>query len=150
MSDARISVAVQAGVFDVSRLMADLRTAGAGGIANFTGIVRGGKGLRALEIEHHPRMAAAALDSIAREAATRWPLLALTIVHRHGRLDLAVPIVFVGASAVHRAAALDAVAFTIDRLKTNAPFWKREHFTDGNSLWVDAKASDDASAARWA
>lgn len=149
MSSARIKVAVQAEMFDIGQLIADLRAAGAGGIANFTGIVRGGRGLRALEIEHHPRMTAAALDAIARDAAARWPLLALTIVHRFGRLDLAQPIVFVGASAMHRAAALDAVAFAIDRLKTAAPFWKREHFTDGTSAWVEAKATDDARAVRW-
>lgn len=149
MSDARICVAVQAGVFDVSQLMADLRAVGAGGIANFTGIVRGGRGLRALEIEHHPRMTVAALEKIAHDAVARWPLLALTIVHRYGRLDLAAPIVFVGASAVHRAAALDAVAFMIDRLKTAAPFWKREHFADGTSVWVEARAADTKSAARW-
>lgn len=149
MSETRISVAVQAGVFDVGQLIADLRSAGAGGIANFTGIVRGGRGLRALEIEYHPRMTVAALEAIAHDAATRWPLLALTIVHRYGRLDLAAPIVFVGASAAHRAAALDAVAFTIDRLKTGAPFWKREHFADGTSAWVETRAADTVSAARW-
>jgi molybdopterin synthase catalytic subunit len=149
MSEARISVSVQAEPFDVGPLMAQLRVAGVGGIANFTGIVRGGNGLRALEIEHHPRMTHAALERIAQDAATRWPLLALTIVHRFGRLDLAAPIVFVGASAMHRAAALDAVAFTIDRLKTAAPFWKREHFIDGTSRWVAPRAVDHASAARW-
>ncbi len=149
MSETRISVSVQAEPFDVGPLMAQLRAAGVGGIANFTGIVRGGNGLSALEIEHHPRMTHGALKQIAQDAATRWPLLALTIVHRFGRLDLAAPIVFVGASAVHRAAALDSVAFTIDRLKTAAPFWKRAHFINGKSAWVEPRAADHASAARW-
>ena len=54
-----------------------------------------------------------------------------------------------GASQLRRQAALDATAFLIDWLKTRAPFWKKEAFTDGTSKWVDARESDDSAAARW-
>jgi molybdopterin synthase catalytic subunit len=57
-------------------------------------------------------------------------------------------IVFVGTASAHRAAALEACAFLIDRLKTDAPFWKRET-VGGESRWVEPRGSDDAAAARW-
>ena len=52
-------------------------------------------------------------------------------------------------TGTHRQAALDATAFLIDWLKTKAPFWKRETFTDGAGAWVDAQDDDDDAAARW-
>jgi molybdopterin synthase catalytic subunit len=58
------------------------------------------------------------------------------------------PIVLVATASPHRTAALEACAFLIDRLKTDAPFWKKEH-RGGQAEWVEAKASDDARAALW-
>ena len=58
-------------------------------------------------------------------------------------------IVLVATAAAHRRAALDGAAFVIDWLKTQAPFWKKEMFADGTEAWVDARAEDDAAAARW-
>jgi molybdopterin synthase catalytic subunit len=57
--------------------------------------------------------------------------------------------VLVLAAATHRQPALDATAFLIDWLKTRAPFWKKEEFADGGTTWVEARAADDAAAARW-
>ena len=78
----------------------------------------------------------------------RWSLLAATIVHRVGVMRPGERIVFVGVSAPHRGAALESCAFLIDRLNTDAPFWKRE--TRGeDARWVEPRGSDDAAAARW-
>jgi molybdopterin synthase catalytic subunit len=52
-------------------------------------------------------------------------------------------------ASAHRQAALDSCAFLIDWLKTQAPFWKLEETPEGAS-WVEARASDDEAAARWA
>ena len=79
----------------------------------------------------------------------RWALLGCTVIHRVGRLTAGENIVLVLAASAHRQAALDATAFLIDWLKTRAPFWKREEFTDGRATWVDARETDDAAAARW-
>jgi len=57
--------------------------------------------------------------------------------------------VLVLTASAHRVAALESCAFLIDWLKTGAPCWKREEFADGAARWVEAKASDDAAAARW-
>ena len=64
-------------------------------------------------------------------------------------IPLGAPVVVVGAASLHRAEALESTAFLIDRLKTDAPFWKRAHYTDGTAQWVEAKASDEARAERW-
>lgn len=121
---------------------------GLGGLANFVGRVRGAAGF-VLELEHYPGMTERVLADLADAAAARWDLGRLCLIHRHGRMTPGEAIVFVGAAARHRAAALDAVAFLIDRLKTEAPFWKREHRPDGSTAWVEARASDDARAAGW-
>lgn len=147
MTDVR--VAVQAGAIDVADAFAALEAAGGGAVATFTGVVRGDGGLVELLLEHHPGMTEPALRATAEEATRRWPLLGLVIVHRHGPLAPGERIVFVGAASAHRAAALAACAFLIDRLKTTAPFWKRERYGDGTTRWVEARDADEAAAARW-
>ena len=146
---AAILVRVEAGDIDVAAELARLEALGGGGVASFTGIVRGGAGLTALELEHHPGITLSMMTEIADQAAARWPLLGITAIHRHGRLLPGERIVLVAAASPHRAAALEATAFLIDWLKTRAPFWKKEHFADGTSRWVEARAADDDAAARW-
>lgn len=135
--------------FDVAAELARLEAAGGGAVASFLGVVRGGEGLIALELEAHAAMAARALGCIAGEAAARWDLLGVTLLHRHGRLAVGERIVLVATAARHRAAALDSCAFLIDWAKTRAPYWKREHFADGAARWVEPRGEDDAAAARW-
>ncbi|GBH30340.1 molybdenum cofactor biosynthesis protein MoaE [Sphingobium xenophagum] len=142
-------VAVQAGDFDVATELAALEALGGGGVASFTGVVRGGGGLVALELEHYPAMTQAQVDRICDEAMARWPLLGLSVIHRFGRLEPGARIVFVGTASCHRAAALESCAFLIDWLKSQAPFWKKEHFADGAAGWVEARAEDEARAKRW-
>lgn len=142
-------VLVQAEDFDPGSELAALGTLGSGGVASFVGHVRGGDGLVAMTLEHYPAMTARALDTLAGEAEARWPLDGVTLIHRVGRLAPGDRIVFVGTASRHRAAALEACAFLIDRLKTDAPFWKKEEFAAGRSTWVEARTSDDAAARRW-
>jgi molybdopterin synthase catalytic subunit len=146
------SIRVQAAPFDLAAESAAL-TAGRtdiGGVASFVGISRADDGLAALVLEHYPGMTERAIARIAAEACARWPLTGCTVIHRIGRLPPGAPIVLVLTASSHRAAALESCAFLIDWLKTGAPFWKREEFADGRpERWVEAKAEDDAAAARW-
>lgn len=119
-----------------------------GAVATFTGLVRGDDGVTELTLEHYPGATERALEVLAAEASARWPLAGVTIVHRVGPMYPGDRIVFVAACSAHRAAALDACAFLIDRLKTDAPFWKRERL-GAETRWVDARSTDDAAAARW-
>ena len=122
-----------------------------GATVAFTGFCRdeGGR-LAALELEHYPGMVEREIGRIAAEASARWPLLGLTIIHRHGRIPPGEPIVLVLAASAHRAAAFEAASFLMDYLKTRAPFWKKEHRIDGSEGdWVAAKEADEAAAERW-
>nr|WP_157176526.1 molybdenum cofactor biosynthesis protein MoaE [Sphingomonas prati] len=147
--DPVIDVRVQADDFDVGVELGRLEALGGGAVGSFTGIVRGGDGLIALVLEHHPVMTAKTLRQIAEEAAARWPLLGVTLIHRHGRLEPGARIVLVGTASPHRAAALEATMFLIDWLKTRAPFWKQECFADGGKTWVEARSADNAAAEKW-
>lgn len=142
-------VLAQEADFDVGAELARLEALGGGGVASFTGVVRGEGGLAALRLETYPAMAATALDGIAGEALRRWSLLGVTLIHRHGTLAAGERIVLVATAARHRAAALDACAFLIDWAKTRAPFWKEELFADGRRRWVEPRGDDDVAASRW-
>jgi molybdopterin synthase catalytic subunit len=122
-----------------------------GGIGCFVGTVRSNAQDRvaAMTLEHYPAMTLRAITAITEEAERRWNLLGCTVIHRVGRLTAGENIVLVLAAAAHRQPALDATAFLIDWLKTRAPFWKKEEFADGGVNWVEARATDDAAAARW-
>lgn len=150
---ANVSVRVQAAAFDATDEAAQLHTGAGdvGAVVTFTGICRSDEGrLAALEIEHYPGMAEAEIGRIADQASARWPLVGLSVVHRHGRIEPGETIVMVCAAARHRSAAFEAASFIMDYLKTSAPFWKREHLADGSvGAWVEARAEDDAAAERW-
>lgn len=141
-----IRVLVSPAPVDVAAELAALEVSGA--VATFTGLVRADDGVAVLELEHYPGATEAALERLAAEATARWSLAAATIVHRVGPMHPGERIVFVGTASPHRAAALEACAFLIDRLKTDAPFWKRET-VGGEPRWVEARATDDTAAARW-
>ncbi|MCF3947931.1 molybdenum cofactor biosynthesis protein MoaE [Acidiphilium iwatense] len=137
--------------FDVGAELARLES-GAGAIASFVGVVRGesdGRELAALTLEHYPGMTETALAGIAETAMTRWRLTDCVIIHRIGRLVPGSRIVLAAASSAHRGDALEATAFLIDWLKTDAPFWKREDFAEGGSAWVEARTDDQKARDRW-
>jgi molybdopterin synthase catalytic subunit len=148
------SVRVQAEDFDAAaeaRKLSDGR-ADIGAIVTFVGLCRdeGGR-LASLEIQHYDGMAQAELARVAAEAHARWPLLGVTIVHRFGDIPAGDQIVLVVTASAHRSAAFAAADFLMDYLKTRAPFWKRARLADGTSEeWVEAKQTDEKSAARWA
>ncbi len=142
-----IRVVVQKSPIDIMAEM--VRVEGeAGAVATFTGLVRADDGVETLELEHYPGATEAALAKVAEGACIRWGLSAATIVHRVGPMHPGERIVFVAAASAHRGASLEACAYLIDRLKTDAPFWKRE--TRGaEASWVEARDADEAAAARW-
>ncbi len=144
-----MNISVQPDDFDTGAEIAALEALGGGGIATFTGVVRGEGGLVALQLDHYPAMTQGQLERIVAQAQARWPLLGVRVIHRIGRLEPGARIVFVGTASRHRAAALESCAFLIDWLKSHAPFWKKAHFADGSSHWVEARAEDDARAAAW-
>lgn len=121
-------------------------------VVTFTGYVRDhcdGGDVVALELEHYPGMTEAMLEEIGGEASKRFGLHAWRIVHRFGTLEATDPIVWVGVASDHRGQAFDGCQFIMDRLKTDAPFWKREHMSDGRAEWVAARQDDSDRRDRW-
>jgi molybdopterin synthase catalytic subunit len=153
VGNARTEIAVQTGRFDVAAITAKLTAdiADIGAIVSFVGVCRdeGGR-LAALELEHYPDMAEAELTRIAGEASARWPVLAIAVTHRTGLIVPGEEIVAVVTVSAHRRDAFAAAEFVMDFLKTEAPFWKKEHAASGGKThWVEAKRSDDDATGRW-
>jgi molybdopterin synthase catalytic subunit len=142
-------VAVQTAPINVAAEMAHHDAGGHGASASFIGRVRSDGGLVELFLEHHPTLTEAGLRDLARVAAERWQLAALTLIHRVGAMASGDTIVLVLASSPHRSEALAACEFLIDRLKTDVMLWKRETFKDGRVAWVEARDSDQDRAGRW-
>ena len=146
-------VSVQADLFDATVESARLTEGRSdiGATVAFTGLCRDEAGtLAALEIEHYPGMVDDEIARVAAQAEARWPLAGLCIIHRFGLIKPGEPIVLVVTASRHREAAFEAASFLMDYMKTQAPFWKKEHRVDGTSRdWVDAKQTDAAAAQRW-
>lgn len=123
----------------------------AGAVAAFVGIVRPGNGdwqVERLELQQYEQFTKSAVETIAAEGRQRFGVIELTIIHRFGSLAPGEPIVFIAATADHRRAALEAIDYVMDRLKTEAPFWKREHGPAG-SRWIEPRSEDQDDRARW-
>jgi molybdopterin synthase catalytic subunit len=141
-------ILIQHEPFDLGSEVEDLSREGTGAVATFTGHVRAEAGLEALILEHYPGMTEREIARHAEEAARRWPLLGVTVIHRVGELKPGEPIVLVAAAAAHRGDAFAACEFLMDHVKTQATFWKQQRRA-GQTVWVDAKPSDDERAGRW-
>lgn len=125
---------------------------GDGAVVNFVGLARpgskGGQAVYRLVLEHHPALTLQSLEEIAVEAAARFDVSHVQVVHRCGDIAAGEPIVFAGAASMHRRAAFEAADYLMDRLKTEAVFWKREVGEDG-SEWIEPTAADYVDRERW-
>ena len=146
-------VRIQTEDFDLSTEVAALRSQdrGVGAVASFVGTVRernGGAAVSRMELEHYPEMTERAIEAMIDEAMRRFRIRAARVVHRVGPLEPLEQIVLVVVTSSHRGEAFRACEFLMDYLKTQAPFWKKEHTADG-AHGVDARETDDAALQRW-
>lgn len=122
-----------------------------GAVVTFLGLMRDineGDSVTSMTLEHYPGMTEKALAAIVDEAAERWQLEAVHLLHRVGELHPEDPIVLVSVASRHRGEAFRACEFIIDYLKTRAPFWKKEQTRDGER-WVEARHSDEQAENKW-
>ena len=152
MTDMQIRV--QTTPFDLATEEAQLRVrAGdAGALVAFQGMVRAfdqAVALTHLFVQHYPGVTEREIQRLLATASERWVLQAVQVIHRVGVLAVGEAIVLVLVAARHRQAAFEAASYVMDQLKTQAPFWKQEHFADGSARWVALKAQDVQAAARW-
>lgn len=146
-------IRIQTEDFDLTREVAQLRAGdpGVGAVVAFIGTVRDmndGSGVSEMELEHYPGMTEKALDEILVQARARWQLLDVLVIHRIGPLKPMDQIVLVAVTSAHRGEAFAACEFVMDYLKTQAPFWKKEHTAQG-ARWVDARTTDEQALTKW-
>lgn len=124
---------------------------GAGAVVSFTGYVRpeaNGDAVTGLQLQAYAPMTERGIETAANEAAARWPLLNVHIIHRIGDIAAGDAIVFVAAASAHRRSAFEAADFLMDYLKTKAVFWKKEYTPNGDR-WIEPRADDYKDSARW-
>ncbi|HZM70849.1 MAG TPA: molybdenum cofactor biosynthesis protein MoaE [Candidatus Cryosericum sp.] len=120
-----------------------------GALATFAGVVRdhhAGRAVLRLEYHAYVAMAEQILGEIAGETSRRFGTPHVAIVHRIGRLAIGETSVLVAVAAAHRREALAACAFAIDRVKAQAPIWKKEYYEDG-AVWIEGPESDGGCGA---
>ncbi len=146
-------VRIQTDDFDLSAETLSLRAddGGVGAVVSFVGTVRDGADgtpVSLMELEHYPGMTESAIEAMVDQAMQRFDIRGARVIHRVGALAPRDQIVLVLVSSRHRGQAFQACEFLMDYLKTQAPFWKKEHGADG-ARWVDARVADDEALARW-
>ena len=145
---------LEAQALDPQLELAELTEAarGDGAIVTFVGLARPqsseGNAVDALVLDHHPTLTRQSLEDIAVACAERFDVSHVRVVHRCGTIPAGEPIVFAGAASIHRRAAFDAADYLIDRLKTEAVFWKRE-VGDSGVHWIEATDADFGDRERW-
>ncbi len=139
-----MTIEIRAGAFDPWRELADFQQQMTGKCGKygattvFVGTMRDfneGDEVRGMFLEHYPQMTEKYLEKITLEAAQRWELLDMLIIHRVGEILPDDPIVLVAAWTVHRAAAFEAARYLIEELKSRSPFWKKEWLPE-RERWV--------------
>ncbi|WAC46763.1 molybdenum cofactor biosynthesis protein MoaE [Asticcacaulis sp. SL142] len=123
-----------------------------GAIVTFTGKVRGvdkaGQDVDHLYLDWYPGMTEASMEAIAHAACARFHVARVMVLHRCGQVQAGEDIVFVAAASAHRRAAFEAADYMMDRLKSEAAFWKREQGA-GAERWIEPTAADQADRKRW-
>jgi molybdopterin synthase catalytic subunit len=130
---APIHVRVSEQPLSLQALVEAVRDPGAGAIVIFEGVTRE---VERLDYEAYTAMAEQRIEAIARECAAAHELRAIAVEHRIGSVPLGEPSVIVAVSAAHRAEAFAGASEAIDRLKAEAPIWKREHAVGLPGRWV--------------
>lgn len=125
---------------------------GMGAVVTFSGVARpesrSGEAVGQLFLDHYPGMTERSLQAIALDAMAKFAVPSVSVVHRCGAIEPGETIVFVAAASLHRREAFQAADYLMDRLKTEAVFWKREEGVDGHR-WIEPSERDHADAARW-
>ena len=132
----------------LAEALQDLR---AGAIVEFEGRVRDhneGRRVLRLEYEAFDTLAAREGERILSEAREKFDVLSAGCVHRTGLLELGEVAVWVGVAAAHRGPAFEACRYIIDEIKTRVPIWKKEHYAEGASGWINCAAEAGAHDAR--
>ena len=146
-----MSFAITDQPIDPAVLELTLAARAAGACVCFAGWIRDhsdGQAVTALEYEAHASLAEQEGERILAEARARFDVIGVACRHRVGRLTIGECAVWVGVTAAHRGAAFDACRYVIDEIKHRLPIWKKEHYANGDSGWVNCVRSDATDKGR--
>lgn len=127
---------------DTAELARSLQDPRAGGYVAFEGWVRNendGHEVLRLEYEAYEPLSIKEGEKIIAEALSKFPFFEARVVHRTGLLELGDCAVWVGVVSKHRDEAFRACRYIIDELKVRLPIWKKEHYVNGDSGWVNCE-----------
>ncbi len=127
---------------DLDALRGSVEDSHSGGYVAFEGWVRDhndGRSVLRLEYEAYERLGVKEGDRIVAEARQKFGVTAARCVHMLGELQIGDLAVWVGVSAAHRDEAFKACRYIIDEVKHRVPIWKKEHYVDGDSGWVNCE-----------
>ncbi|MDH3532977.1 MAG: molybdenum cofactor biosynthesis protein MoaE [Gammaproteobacteria bacterium] len=145
-------IELTAAPIDPAELQKTLFDPGAGAYCGFEGWIRNvneGQEVVRLEYEAYEPLVLSEGEAVLAEAKERFPYLHAHCVHRTGLLEIGECAVWVGVSSPHRDEAFQACRYIIDQLKVRLPIWKKEHYVDGHSGWVNCeRCATHAEAAR--
>lgn len=125
---------------DIQACLDAVQSERAGAVDVFIGTVRNHNNARSvvrLEYESFDSMAIRKMTELAEEAARRWPVEKIAIVHRKGVLSIGDVAVVIAVATPHRAESFEACRWVIDTLKQVVPIWKKEIYDDGEE-WLEA------------
>ena len=135
---------IESTVLDPVALRAAMNDVRAGGFVSFEGWVRNsneGREVLRLDYEAFTPLAEKEGERIIAEAMRVFPVFDIRAVHRIGALQLGDLAVWVGVSSRHRGAAFDACRLVIDEVKSRVPIWKKEHYAEGDSGWINCQTT---------
>ncbi len=147
----RVHALVSRAVIDPAAVLARVGAREDGAALLFLGVVRDhadGRPVSGMRYEAYEEMATQVLAEIAREAAERLGTDHVAVEHRYGELDIGEVSVAVAVSSPHRAEAYEASRYVIEEIKKRLPVWKKEHYADGDSAWVEGTVPEPRAPAR--
>lgn len=143
-----MSFSLSPDLIDAARLYAQLKDGGAGACVVFEGWVRNeneGRRVIRLDYEGYEVVAVKEGEKVLTEARVKFGLVRVVCMHRVGSLQIGDLAVWAGASAGHRGGAFDACRYIIDEIKHRLPIWKKEHYADGDSGWINCQVRTAAN-----
>jgi molybdopterin synthase catalytic subunit len=135
-------IEVSAAPIDTAALQLSLQNAAAGGLCVFEGWVRNeneGHVVERLEYEAHEPLVIVEGEKVLEEARQKFSFLEARCVHRVGVLEIGECAVWIGVASAHRDEAFRACRYIIDEIKLRLPIWKKEHYADGDSGWINCE-----------
>lgn len=127
-------------MIDCRKVIDEVTGEGRGAVLTFAGTVRNtnlGRVVKSIDYHAYESMARKEIEKLERETAERYSGVRVRIVHRIGKLELGEASVFIAVAGAHRDESFAALRHAIDRLKEEAPVWKREVYEDGSEAWLE-------------